>query len=596
MKYEKLIMEQFDLIGFTPRMGQVENINNILLGFLDDHKKYVVFCGATGSGKSILSVITSMCIKQLDNDSKYEITDNKGATIKVLYKTSEILSHTNILSDQYSNTFADIYDEKDKDGFAMIKGASHYNCEALGKDANATDCVVKINPASMTKHCLGCEYLQLKKDIKSKNNVITNYSYYFTDKMFTKKLGKKLITVFDEVQLINDVFSSMYELKLNTEIIEKMINILESNIIPGSDVFVDKLQSIRSVIFRNYDYYEIDTIMRDNLGEVYELCNDISNLYKSHIYYKFLKENTNNKDSYNKLTGAKSIQKLNKVNKYFSGKYRAYDLMTKYIFNDDQCNNYVGEYKDSSISFKPIFIRSLFEEFLSTSKYILLMSATISDTYISQTLDIPLNKLKFINAPPTFDPKNKTIYMFDHASYNFQYLKNQDNLNTIAQLVSEVMDHHHDENGIIQTTSFYLSSRISYLIKQINNKLFKKIHVHQQGDKLENVLFEFKTNNKKFLVSPSIWEGVDLPDDDARFGIMIKCPYYSLADARMKAIMEQYPDVYKIITIYRILQGCGRTVRNENDYSITYMLDSNLKKIFNSKLNVWKTQFNVINV
>ena len=592
MKYEKLIMEQFDSIGFSPRNGQVCMIDNILIEFFDNKKKYVVANAPTGSGKSIIGVITAKCINELEDEHYFEVK-TKGKTKKVKYKTSEILSHTNILSHQYRDTFGDLYDKKDNDGFAMIKGATHYSCKALGKDATASDCIINMSPQSMTKHCLSCEYLQNKKDVKSKEHLITNYSYYFSDKIFANNLPKRLITIFDEVQLINNVFTSMYELKLNVEIMDRLINVLEKNKVKGVENYITQLKNEKNSIFIPYEYYEIDTDMKNNLSRVYNIFSEISDFYNEFIVNNYLKMQKDGKNSYEQIKNSTVIKKLNKVKSIFSSKSRAFNVMQDYIFST---NNYVGEYKDESISFKPIFIKELFKDKLTSSKYNLLMSATISDVYIEQTLNISPDEMAFINAKPTFDPENKALYLLNHASYNYNYLKQQDNVENIAELVEEIIDHHSSDNGIIQVTSFYLSDRIAWFIKQHNSKMYKKLYIHKKGEKLEDVLNGFKSSSKKILISPSLWEGVDLPDDDARYNIMVKCPYYSLADARIKMIMEQYPDIYKIMTIFRISQGMGRIVRNEVDYGVSYCLDSNIGKLFDSKLNVWKKQFKIMDI
>ena len=75
---------------------------------------------------------------------------------------------------------------------------------------------------------------------------------------------------------------------------------------------------------------------------------------------------------------------------------------------------------------------------------------------------------------------------------------------------------------------------------------------------------------------------------------MNKAPYPSLGDKRIKYIFDNYNDIYKTYTIYKIIQGFGRSTRHENDYSITFCLDTNLKRLFYDKMNYWKNEFNII--
>jgi Rad3-related DNA helicase len=62
----------------------------------------------------------------------------------------------------------------------------------------------------------------------------------------------------------------------------------------------------------------------------------------------------------------------------------------------------------------------------------------------------------------------------------------------------------------------------------------------------------------------------------------------------MKYIANNYPDIYKIITIKKIIQAIGRSVRNKDDHAITFVLDCNIEYLFSSQLNVWKNEFKII--
>ena len=54
---------------------------------------------------------------------------------------------------------------------------------------------------------------------------------------------------------------------------------------------------------------------------------------------------------------------------------------------------------------------------------------------------------------------------------------------------------------------------------------------------------------------------------------------------------NKYPEIYRIVTIMKVVQGIGRSVRNSEDYCTTFILDKNAEQLFNSRLNVWKNEF-----
>ncbi|WP_304515738.1 helicase C-terminal domain-containing protein, partial [Candidatus Nitrosotalea sp. FS] len=48
----------------------------------------------------------------------------------------------------------------------------------------------------------------------------------------------------------------------------------------------------------------------------------------------------------------------------------------------------------------------------------------------------------------------------------------------------------------------------------------------------------------------------------------------NLSEKRTKDKMNQFPLWYKSQTITKLLQGFGRSIRSENDWAVTYVLDS----------------------
>lgn len=82
------------------------------------------------------------------------------------------------------------------------------------------------------------------------------------------------------------------------------------------------------------------------------------------------------------------------------------------------------------------------------------------------------------------------------------------------------------------------------------------------------------------LLSPSMMEGVDLVDDLSRFQVIIKLPWSNLGDARIKVKSQLDGEWYTNKMWVSILQASGRSTRNEDDSSITYILDSNFKYFY----------------
>jgi Rad3-related DNA helicase len=76
------------------------------------------------------------------------------------------------------------------------------------------------------------------------------------------------------------------------------------------------------------------------------------------------------------------------------------------------------------------------------------------------------------------------------------------------------------------------------------------------------------------LISPSLHQGVDLKDDLSRFQIIVKVPYPDLTDRKVAALKQRNPSWYMWVTILRLVQSYGRSVRSKEDFAATYILDS----------------------
>ena len=76
------------------------------------------------------------------------------------------------------------------------------------------------------------------------------------------------------------------------------------------------------------------------------------------------------------------------------------------------------------------------------------------------------------------------------------------------------------------------------------------------------------------LLSPSLREGVDLPDDFLRFQIITKMPYPDLGDPWTAARQARDPRWYALETAKALVQAYGRSCRHADDHGVTYILDA----------------------
>jgi len=222
------------------------------------------------------------------------------------------------------------------------------------------------------------------------------------------------------------------------------------------------------------------------------------------------------------------------------------------------------------------------------------MSATVSERFLLETLLLDPAKTKFVKLPATFPTENKKIVFLSPINLNYKSLQEDSTKKQLNASVEKIILKHAGlkESGIILTPSFVLTESIASAISKHDSKI--KIFEHVKGEKLEVILSKFKAYNKPaVLISPSLFEGIDLPGAMSRFQILVKAPFPSLAEKRMKFILEKHPEIYNLTVLMRIIQGAGRSVRSKDDWCITYALDQSIVRLWNSPQNVWKDEFSV---
>jgi Rad3-related DNA helicase len=247
---------------------------------------------------------------------------------------------------------------------------------------------------------------------------------------------------------------------------------------------------------------------------------------------------------------------------------------------------------EDEISVKPIFVGDMFE-ILINADHNLLMSATLSEQYAKRTLTI--ENSKYIRLEPSFPRENKKVVFFKPQNLNYTSLKEAKVVKQLQATCYEIAKHHVDkgERGIVLAPSFVLTEGIAQALE--GARLPAKIFEHKRGEKLAEVLARFTkyTGGGAVLLTPSGFEGLDLAGDLSRFQIILKQPFGSLGEARMKHILKIFPDIYSLLSLMKIIQGAGRSVRGPSDFAITYMLDSNSQRLFTSKQNEWANEFSV---
>lgn len=570
MKYEPQILEAYERLGFQPRGRQVEDINTIVSTFLDEGFKTVVLSAPTGTGKSIIGAVVAEVLHTI----KYPDA-NAGASF--------LLTPTNVLSEQYHKTFQEGRDPLDT-RFRMLKGAGNYECSALStpeESQTAENCAIRLFTREgmqemIDNHCNACEYALNKRLKVHARHLITNYAYYFIDRMWAEQLAKRTITVYDEAHLINDLFTEHNAIYFSDSRLKKMLEETQ-----------DLATTLDPQVFKIFKAVRTDLLA----GKI-----DDKNYmdYLAHLAdaYGIVTETAQAAAERAGRDQAKYLKFSKMSKKYFGLGCKIGDLMEygyPHAFEYKERNPKIGQNEDE-ISVKAIFVGDMFDKLINAD-YNLLMSATISEQYARRTLT--LENAKHIRLAPSFPRENKKIIFYKPQNLNYTTLKSPETVKQLQATCFEIARHHvqKGERGIVLAPSFVLNEGIAQALEGAGLKA--RLYEHKRGEKLAEVLGRFKRydDGPAILLTPSGFEGLDLAGDLSRFQIILKAPFGSLGEARMKKILDVYPDIYSLLTTMKLVQGAGRSVRGPTDYATTYMLDTNIQRLWTAKNMEWADEF-----
>jgi len=520
---EKLWIHNFPFD--KPRPSQVEVINKILEGFLNEGKKQYICELPTGEGKSPIAVTIARTLNELAPDPSDDF--KTGA----YYLTTQ-----KILQQQYLRDFG-------TGAVAMceLKSATNYDClhhPDLSCGASRKKLLLvkesKIDPA-WKNQCAGynCRYVQEKSRFLEAKNSITNYAFFMLSMNRTKSgLPARNVLVLDEAHNAPEEICRQIEFEISEKFAAKA---LELSFLKNADNEV----KVATWITETY-FFALAAFVAKMAAQVQKYIDA-----DEEVPDELAKRLEQTRNHYGKI-------------EYFKDNYEE----DQWVCSFDRRMN--GNY----ITFKPVDAAYWAESYLlGHARFSLLLSATIVDPQIiASQLNLKDGEWGYISTPSSFPKENRPIFV---APVGSMAAKDIDaTLPSMAAAIQEILRSHPGEKGIIHTSSFKVAKFLQENIKD------KRLLVQMEGNR--DLILEKHIKDKKptVLVSPSMTEGVDLKDHLSRFQIFAKMPYPNLGDRALKKRMLKMKGYYDYLTMRSFVQAVGRSVRHADDSAVTYVLDS----------------------
>lgn len=560
------IAEAFAELGVEPREHQFETVSSVLYEFLRNGKSCVFVDAPTGSGKSVIAATVAKTMAKLQPPVK-----------------SVVVSSTNSLVRQYERDVAS------KPGAVAIYGAENYPCALRPllsyKPMSAAFCLRKSpffqETSESERACGECAFKKSRDGKLSQPLAVTNYSYFFVDRLFLAPESEpdnpstftpRDLYVFDESHLFSDHFANHCTVFFSRSRADEYLEDCELAS-GGPSLMSTAYRAAFLVICENAARQTIGPANVEKfLSTLMKFYSGMYNVFENHM--RASKAHAEHegwaayKDKYRRL--------LCKVEDFL--KYKFDCAVT--------C-----EEKDSSMSVKPVFPLGAFEHL--RAKYNLFMSATMDAELMVQTLALDVKECSQIRVPYSFDLDDKTVHMPPSWAPRINYGNSKTNavLDKVGTIVRAAAANHPNEKGIVLTTSFQQATDVAARLKDGPHNIM----LHVRGEKIDTLLTKFKERLKPtILISPSLFEGIDLPGKLSEFQIVLKAPFPSMGDKRVTAIMRKYPSVFRKTTVMKLVQALGRSTRFRGDRSTSYLVDGNLRDLFDSVENKWKDQFRVV--
>jgi Rad3-related DNA helicase len=224
------------------------------------------------------------------------------------------------------------------------------------------------------------------------------------------------------------------------------------------------------------------------------------------------------------------------------------------------------------VVFQPLEVSSYTGLLFDTAESVLLMSATVfSKEMFCRTLGIPEEEAAFVRVKEsTFPVENRRIRALGVARLSRSTL--DASLESITKAVDEVLTYHAGERGVIHTTSY---QQANYIRQHLSERNRGRLSTTEGSSSRSELIRVHGETPESVLISPSLYQGVDLKDELSRFQVLVKVPYPDLSERRTRIKLEMNRGWYDWQTAMRLVQTYGRSVRGETDHAVTYVLDAN---------------------
>ena len=539
--------------NFSFRKGQREVIEQIIVAYLENPESTVVIDAPTGTGKSLIAMWSAYVLKEMGK---------RGYLV-----TSDLA-----LQDQYEKDFKRL-----NLNWPSIRGVDNYECFVNGLPFSLGDCKMKGLGYEQAEQlsCYGhCGYLQNRKRAIEQPIALLNYSFWLIQRNYVQTrmdeqereapFKKRDFVFFDEAHKVDEIVQNHFTARVDESVIDRVVYLnrfISRHNIPAETQTKNRLQSVLHDLMTIKERKPLFKAIQDfrSIACTYRAAQDIA------------------KKTAKKRFGQKTIP--SDWASAFTAFDRLKDVYCKFddysdLIKDVGLEAMVIDQREDEARFTCVEEAKMIQKYLhEQAGFKVFMSATIGDPRAYARI-MGIKGARFIRMDNTFNfDKSPVIFVNRHR---LSYRERENSLPKVVKILDQIIKKHKGQRGIIHTGSYQFTN----YIKQNSMHTFRLMDYAGSKEKAETLeLFEQKED--AIIMGPSLLEGLDLKDGMSRFQIFFKVPYPSLSDPLIKAKLNISSEWYDWKTGISIMQGVGRSVRSEDDWAITYVIDASFMSLIN---------------
>jgi Rad3-related DNA helicase len=270
-------------------------------------------------------------------------------------------------------------------------------------------------------------------------------------------------------------------------------------------------------------------------------------------------------------------------------------LLDKLTFISENLEGWVYEYERDYISFKPVTVNMLANQYLwkHGEKFLLMTGSGGSPEQDMKDLGFE-GAWAPVFAPSTFDKSRRPIYLCPSARMTKKTEVTE--MPKMAQAFLATIDMYPDSKILVHTHSYALTKTLLNAYEDwyddqgydVSLSEGRRVFAYLSGEEKNIALAAFDKIENAVLLAPSLDRGYDNPDIDVCIITKVPSPY--LGSKQVSKRLREYTDGeawYANETIKSLVQMYGRVMRSEEDQGITIILDS-MFPIFHGR---WKRMF-----